>query len=575
MNRFVLVTRYFILAALVLISCNLSSPQNTALSTPAQTHSLQPTKTKIAAQLPSIHRIDVRQVDGVGEFFDKQTNEPFIIRGVNYVFVPLGTGYTNLLLKVGVYDPTRTRNDFSALAGMGYNTVRVFLDHCGKGAGCIGDSDNSGLNPAYLDNIADMMSAAKESGIYIIFTSDDLPDQGGYAQEANVGSGGNFAGYRNSYYLRPNAISATRRYWRDLLTELSERNAPFDSVLAWQLLNEQFMFRNEPPLSLTSGMVETTTGEYDMSDPEQKTQMVSDGLVYYIAQIKEEILIHDPTALVTMGFIVPEIVAPDRYIETASLLQNADLDFFDFHGYPGGPSLRAHAENFGMMGYNAKPIILGEYGAFRHLYSDIDAASRALTDWVGKSCKFGFDGWLYWTYYPAGVSAGDSTWGFVDEDYYLMNQFAPINQGHPCAEVNALPENLAYNKTVTASQTLPDQPASLAVDDDAGTIWGAGGGPVQWIQVDLQGEYTISEIRLLVAQFPNGDTTHLVQVRASTNDAYQTVYEFQGFTNENDWLIFKPDTPLENVSWIRIQTTASPSWVAWKEIQVYGEPAQP
>jgi hypothetical protein len=32
---------------------------------------------------------------------------------------------------------------------------------------------------------------------------------------------------------------------------------------------------------------------------------------------------------------------------------------------------------------------------------------------------------------------------------------------------------------------------------------------------------------------------------------------------------------LENVSQIRIQTILSPSWVAWKEIQVYGEPVQP
>ena len=87
------------------------------------------------------------------------------------------------------------------------------------------------------------------------------------------------------------AISATRRYWRDLLTRLVERNAAFDAVLSWQLLNEQWMFIDQPPLSLTEGMVKTTTGSYDMADPDQKTQMVSDGLVYYIAQMKEEILL--------------------------------------------------------------------------------------------------------------------------------------------------------------------------------------------------------------------------------------------------------------------------------------------
>ena len=94
------------------------------------------------------------------------------------------------------------------------------------------------------------------------------------------------------------------------------------------------MFRDQPPLSLTSGMIETTTGTCDMSDPQRKKQMVSDGIVYYIAQMKEEILLHDSTALVTMGFFVPELVAPDWYVETASLLEKSTLDFFDFHAYP-------------------------------------------------------------------------------------------------------------------------------------------------------------------------------------------------------------------------------------------------
>ena len=80
---------------------------------------------------------------------------------------------------------------------------------------------------------------------------------------------------------------------------------------------------------------------------------------------------------------------------------------------------------------------------------------------------------------------------------------------------------------------------------------------------------------LLVAQYPAGNTVHRVQARASGSDAYQTVHEFSGSTNDNDWLIFTPDTPLENVTQIRIQTIASPLWVAWKEIQVFGEPMQP
>ena len=578
MNRFAFAFRLFIVAASIFTSCRLPTTENT--STPSATATLIPPSSVSQATTESTqpqveHLIAIRRQDGVGQFYNKQTGEKYIPRGTNYVYVPLGDAHTILLLKVGQYDPQRTRADFSQLAGLGYNTVRVFLDQCNKGSGCIGDEDNIGLNPAYLDNIADMMLAARESRIFILFTSNDLPDQGGYSEEANSGSGETFAGYRNSYYLTPQAITATRRYWRDLLTGLVERNAAFDAILAWELLNEQWMFRDQPPLSLTSGLVETTTGSYDMSDPDQKTQMVSDGLVYYISQLKEEILLHDPTALVTMGFFVPEIAARDWYVETASLLEKSDLDFFDFHGYPGGASVQKHAELFGMVGYDDKPIVLGEYGAFRHVYAQEDSAARALTQWVADSCQYGFDGWLYWTYYPSDPSAGDQTWGLVDEDNYLLNLLAPANQPDPCSAVEVANDNLAFNKPVTASRSVPENPPTNAVDDNADTPWIAGDGPVQWIEVDLQGTFRITEIRLLVSQYPSGETTHRVQVRPSSGAAYQTVYEFQGSTNDNEWLILKPEVPLENVGQIRIQTIAGPSWVAWREIQAYGEQIQP
>ena len=98
---------------------------------------------------------------------------------------------------------------------------------------------------------------------------------------------------------------------------------------------------------------------------------------------------------------------------------------------------------------------------------------------------------------------------------------------------------------------------------------------VQWIEIDLQGTYRITEIRLLVAQWPEGDTLHYAQTRLSSTDGYTTVHEFAGTTADNDWLVFKPDVSLENVGQIRIRTISSPSWVAWKEIRVFGDEIRP
>ena len=456
-------------------------------------------------------------------------------------------------------------------AALGYNAGRVFLDQCGRGVGCIGDADNVGLNPAYLDNIADMMSAAREAGLVILFTSNDLPDQGGYAEEANAQAGGTFGGYRNSYYLTPGAISATRRYWRDLLTGLVERQAAFDAVLAWQLLNEQWMFADQPPLSLGQGRVETTTGTYEMSDPEQKRRMVDEGLVYYIAHMKEEILAYDPTALVTMGFFAPDIAAPGWYVQTKAVMAAAELDFFDFHAYPGGPPLSEYPAHFGMIDYTAKPILLGEYGAFRHHFGAIEAAARAVSRWVAESCTYGFDGWLYWTFWPANPEIDDRTWGLADEDGYLLDLLAPMNQPDPCVAAEIPGGNQAFGKPMRASAWLPAEPPGDAVDEGAGTQWGAGNHPPQWVEVDLQGAFRVTEVRLLVAQYPAGSTIHRIYVRRAGATDLVLVHEFSGETRAGDWLVYRPESPLEGVHVVRIHTISSPSWVAWGEVQIYGE----
>ncbi|GJM41750.1 MAG: hypothetical protein DHS20C20_20320 [Ardenticatenaceae bacterium] len=531
-----------------------------------------PTATATATPYtPPEHRIAIRQQAGTAQFFVKQAGEPFVPRGVNYVYVPHNGTMSNLPLKVGLYNPIRTREDFQALANLGYNTVRLFLDACNAGPGCIGDSDNEGLNPAYLDNITDMLNAAQEAGIYILFTSNDLPDQGGYAEQANAQSGETFAGYRNSYYLTPGAVEATKRYWRDLLTGLNERGAAIDWVLGWQLLNEQWMFLDQPPLSLTSGIVETTTGSYDMSNPEEKEAMVSDGLIYYIAAIKAEILQHDPTALVTMGFFAPEIAAPGWYVDTAPLLAGSDLDFFDFHAYPGDLPLADYVAAFGMAGYEAKPILLGEYGAFRHIYSELTPAARAITNWQAESCAYGFDGWLYWTYYPAASNVGDRTWGFVDEDQFIMELLAPANQPDPCTAVSLPSANLAYQKPVTASAALPAEPVSNAVDENEASQWGSGHDAPQWIEVDLGEATTITEMRLLVAQWPAGETIHRILGGGASGNLVE-LHRFQQVTEQGDWLIFIPDSPIENIQYLRIETILSPSWVSWGEVQVLGKP---
>ena len=84
----------------------------------------------------------------------------------------------------------------------------------------------------------------------------------------------------------------------------------------------------------------------------------------------------------------------------------------------------------------------------------------------------------------------------------------------------------------------------------------------------------LSGLGLLVAQWPAGNTVHRILVKGSSGD-YTTVHEFSGNTEEGDWLIFTPDAPIEDVQFVQLVTSVSPSWVDWKEIQVFGELTQP
>jgi len=136
-------------------------------------------------------------------------------------------------------------------------------------------------------------------------------------------------------------------------------------------------------------------------------------------------------------------------------------------------------------------------------------------------------------------------------------------------------DNLAFGKPVTVSGDLPAEMAEFAVDENDGSQWGSGALPPQWIEIDLQGVFRVSEVRLMVAQWPAGETLHRVLVRQHGSQDFLQVHEFNQFTQDGDWLVFRPEKPIEKVEAIRIRTVSSPSGVAWKEIQVSGEAETP
>ncbi len=452
--------------------------------------------------------------------------------------------------------------DFATLAEHGFNTVRIFFDSCG----CIGKTSGDGLRADTLNVLAETIELAKTHGLVLLLTSNDLPDEGGYRTLAGRDDSEFFPGYRNSDFLTSAGHEAMRNYWDDLMSGLVERRAPLEAVLGWSILNEQWLFTDMPPLSLSEGTVTTGAGTYDLSSDSEKRAMVIDNVRAMARGIAEVIKTHDPHGLVTMGFFTPQFPNPTGiggtwYVDTAPLVEDSALDFFDFHAYAGEDiPINQIAENFGIT--DGKPVIMGEVGAFVHRYSTVEGGALAVQRWVADSCAAGFDGWLYWGYLRAPLS--DATWSLTDADGFLLDTLAPANQPDPCVPTLMDP-NLAADRPTRASRQLSDQPSAAAVDGNPTTAWGSGDDAPGWIEVELDG-VTVGSVRLTVAQYPAGRTVHRVVV--STADGSTTTHTFDGETEDGDVLEFVLDEPLAGVVTVRVETSRSPSWVAWFEVEV-------
>ena len=515
-----------------------------------------------SVNVANVHVIGVRVRNGAGELFDRRTGKPFVVRGANYLQLDLtGSGP----LYDGLFDPrgvplARVRADFARMRTFGFNTVRVFLDLAR------GDRIGSaaGLSPAYVGRVAAVFKLAKTAGLLLIPTVNEWDGEVGYrAAIPRRTFGGDF----NGLYLTGEGIKAASRFYLDLIRGLRKRKVPLAVVLAWELRNEQFFERNLPPFSLPSGRVQTANGRtYDLGEPAAKDRMADEGLRYFVARVRAAIRSVDPGVPVTMGFFNPQPAKDPRLVRTAPELASSALDFFDFHYYPGGPtSLAAAAGLFGMVGYTRKPILLGEYGAFKTAYSSPAEGAAALVDLQVESCRQGFDGWLYWLW----DERSDELWTGRDGDDAINRAMSVAQRPDPCAYGSSTVHELARGRPARASVSGAGSGPELAFDGDAQNGWIAGQDPPQWIEVDLGGPHAITGLALSVSQYPEGQTIHRVWGRGAGGPE-QLLHEFNGYTKEPQWLEYTPAAAWQGIRYVRVETVQSPSWPAWHEIRVFG-----
>jgi len=128
--------------------------------------------------------------------------------------------------------------------------------------------------------------------------------------------------------------------------------------------------------------------------------------------------------------------------------------------------------------------------------------------------------------------------------------------------------NVARGCRVTASSSYATGVPGNAVDGDPSTQWNARHHPPAWIELDLGAVYTIDRINLLVEQTPDGPTVHNVSFGNEAR-AFTLVQVLSGQTADGQVLSFAPQAG-SGVRYVKVETTSSPSWVAWNEIEVWG-----
>ena len=102
-------------------------------------------------------------------------------------------------------------------------------------------------------------------------------------------------------------------------------------------------------------------------------------------------------------------------------------------------------------------------------------------------------------------------------------------------------------------------------------VWNAEAFPPQWVEIDLGADSVVHHVTVIPEQTPNGHTEHRI---SGTTAAGQTrvLGELKGNTASGVAVVLAvPDEVGRGIRKVKVETVDTPrSWVAWREIEVYG-----
>jgi hypothetical protein len=362
------------------------------------------------------------------------TQQKFVPRGADYVRLTTVTEGPNTICVISnfdvgtgpdAYNPHRAAQALAAMEGYGYNVVHVSFNPLQSG-------EMSGrLNPAYWANVTNFINLARTDNIRVSMDLMPLPvhqipkPSTVPLPESDQRRNGNL------YYLEPAYLTAEENYVSDLI-DLKTDQANLSDIFAFELQGETYFKTDLWPLDLTSGMVSTNAGTFDMANATSRDAMIDSNTLYWENHLADVIHSAVPNSLVSVGFTQGLVAFPQDRIgrPQSSLSPSSLVDYVDFHLYPRFGPIYTQISSIGVAADTVtKPIIIGEFGEYEsEAPNNTPAAADALATWEKQSCDlygFRFSGWITWTWDTQPWEQHPTIYNMSQDHYAIAKALSP------------------------------------------------------------------------------------------------------------------------------------------------------
>jgi hypothetical protein len=388
-------------------------------------------------------RIGVRQSLFGWEFFEKDSGRKFHPQGVNWVQLAASKEKwpPNISFNEEYYQSHKRQTETSLreMSDLGYNVVRIRID-----ANSISGPENKIiLNDKYVENLIDFIRSANSHRIYVELTGQWLPNN--YyriAYSKNFPPPNQNSSGLNQLLLSEGLASAFGKYEADLIESI-KCQAPelLSGIFALDLWNELYFDGSEKPFSETAGNFHSDLGKsYDLENRISRQALADDAAIRWVNVVAAAVKRIDADILLTSSVFTPLEVQRAGYegVYTKKsrnndprqpfrlrILNDSRLDYLEIHPYP-------HTVDYDLLSdlksleytefEKAKPILVGEFGAYKNDFKDIQSAIAVARSFISQVCRQSLAGWLYWTW---DTNEQPYLWNMKEKDSAIAKAISP------------------------------------------------------------------------------------------------------------------------------------------------------